>query len=310
MAYSPNLLQLTHVLQQLYRRLGGKVTKATGGTNATVIDTKLTDELADGNQDDLFNGGTLLVVKDAAGLAAAPEGEISRVVDYAADTQTLSLSPALSAGVDAGDTIIIAPPDFPLYDMVEVVNDALRYLGEIPVPDVSLVTASEQTEYTLPAGMIGRQLLNLELQTVLGDADNNQFVPIEGYSIVPPSVAGGAGTLVLPASSAGYIVRVTYLGVHPRVEAYDGNISRYFHPDLVHAAVFAHAIQWRNDQNAIAGGADDASLRLEQKAWSQFDRARIQHPVTIPPRRIQGMPHFNAGGDVRLGLYPPYSIYG
>lgn len=308
MAYSPTLLQLTHVLQQLYRRLGGKVTTATSGTNGQLTDTKLAEELAEGNEDDLYNGGTAFVLDTTDNLA--PIGEYARIDTYEAASQTLSFTPVLSAAVGSGDVVIIAPPDFPLLDMIEVVNDSLRHLGEIPVPDTSLTTVADQTEYTLPALLIGRQLLDIEIQTVLGDADNNQFTPLQGYSFVSPALPGGTGTLIIPQVSAGYSIRLTYLGIHPRVDAFDSFISRYLHPDLVHATVFAHALQWKNDRDALSGGAEDASLKLEQKAWSQFDRARMMHPVTIPPRRIQGMPHFTPGSGVRLGLYPPYSSYG
>src|SRR5688572_17715489 len=125
MTYSATANQLTHVLQQLFRRIGGKVTLATSGSTTTAVDTKLADELADGNEDDLFNGGTLLVLEDAGGLSAAPEGEFSRITDYVAGSQTLTFSPAMTAAPASGDRIIIVPPDFPLYDMIEIVNDAL-----------------------------------------------------------------------------------------------------------------------------------------------------------------------------------------
>jgi len=128
MAYSNTQLQLTHVLQTLYRRLGGKVTTATGGSTTTAIDTKLEAELEEGNTDDIFNGGTLIVLEDAGLAFAAPEGEFSRITDYDAATTTITFSPALTTAPASGDKIVIALPDFPLYDMIEVVNDALRDL--------------------------------------------------------------------------------------------------------------------------------------------------------------------------------------
>ena len=174
MAYNPNLLQLTGVLQQLYRRLGAKTTTATAGSDSnTVVDSKLADELAEGNEDDIFNGGTLIVANTGDGLA--PIGEFSRITDYIADSTSLELSPNLTANVESGDSVIIASPDFPLYDMIELVNDALRHIGEVPVPDTSITTEADKTEYTLPAVAVGRQLLDVEVQTVLGDADNNLF---------------------------------------------------------------------------------------------------------------------------------------
>jgi hypothetical protein len=306
MAYDPNKLQLTHVLQQFYRRIGGVVTLATDGSQTIAVDTKLAEQLGEGNVDDFLNGGTLIVIEDAGGSAAAPEGEFSFITDYDSSTTTITVDPALTAAIGEGDRILFVGADFPLYDMVEVVNDALKYLGEVPVPDTSLTTEDDKTEYTLPAAAVGKQLLDMEVQGQLGDSDDNQFVPVENWRIVPPTTPGGTGTLVLPQLPAGYALRLTYLGIHPRVDTFDANISQYFHPDLVHACVFAHAIQWKNDTNAVQGAPDQAMLGLEQKAWSQFDRARIMHPITIPPRRIQGMPHWTPVDVRRNDLLPPY----
>jgi hypothetical protein len=73
MAYSSTSLQLTHVLQQIYRRLGAVVTTLTDGANNLAVDTKLADQLGEGNVDDFVNGGTLVVIEDAGGSGAAPE---------------------------------------------------------------------------------------------------------------------------------------------------------------------------------------------------------------------------------------------
>jgi len=285
-SYNATQLQLTHVLQQLYRRLGGKVTLATGGTTTTIIDTKLADELGEGNEDDIYNGGTAIVIEDAGGANAAPEGEFSRITDYTASSQTVTVSPALTAAPAAGDRVLIVPPDFPLYDMIEVVNDALKNIGDIPKVDVSLTTADNQTEYALPIALKGMELLNVEIQGTTTDANDNQYSPVPFWKVVP-SLPGSTATLVLPQYGSGYIIRLTYSGRHPRIDSYDDYVSEFLHPELVHAAVYAHAIQWRNDNDALAGGADNAKLGLEQKAWSQYDRAKITHRVEIPPRRIQ-----------------------
>lgn len=296
MAYSATQLQLTHVLQRFYRRVGGKTTTATGGTTTTVIDTKLADELGDGNEDDIYNGGTVIVVNDAGGANAAPEGEFSRITDYEASTTTATFSPALTVAPASGDTVIIAPPDFPLYDMIEVVNDALKNLGEIPVPDTSLTTADAQTEYALPIALKGKELLDVLIQTNTDDADNNLFVQIPNWRVMPTN-AGSTGILVLPQLASGRTLKIIYRGVHPRVDAYDENISEYLNPDLVHAAVFAHAMQWKNDSSLLSGGADNSTLQLEAKAWSQYDRAKLEHRIEMQPRRVQG---FTSWGDFTL----------
>lgn len=294
MAYSATAFQLTRILQVLYRRLGATVTLATGGSTSTAIDTKLTAQLAEGNVDDMTNGGTIIVIDDTAG--AVPEGEISRLTDYVASSTTFTFSPAVTAAIAAGDRFMIIDDTFPLYDMIEVVNDALRYLGKFPQVDVSITTAANQTEYDLPIALKGYELLNVELQGVTTDSNDNRYIPVPNWEIIP--AAGGlAGTIILPQFATGYIVRLTYLGQHPRVSAYADYINEYLPRELVNACVFAHAIQWRNDQNSIQGqnAVDNALLGLEQKAWGQFDRARILHPIVIPPRRVEGFPHWSKG---------------
>ena len=82
-----------------------------------------------------------IVIEDAGGANAAPEGEFSRITDYTASSQTVTVSPALTAAPAAGDRVLIVPPDFPLYDMIEVVNDALKNIGDIPKVDVSQQTS-------------------------------------------------------------------------------------------------------------------------------------------------------------------------
>jgi len=291
MAYSATQPQLTHILQQLYRRLGGKVTLATGGSTTTVIDTKLAEELADSNEDDIYNGGTVIVIEDAGGAAAAPEGEFSRVTDYVASTQTLTCSPALTTAPASGDRVLIASPDFPLYDMIEVANDALKYISRVPRYDTSITTAANQTEYTLPLAVKGRQILDVEMQGITTDANDNRWQKIpnwlEGFA-----AAGSTGTFRLVQLASGYTIRITYLAEHARVDAFDDYIDEHFDRNLVHAAVYAHALQWKNDRDALSGGADNATLGLEQKAWSQLDREMIRNRVQLPQRRVQGFPHW------------------
>lgn len=305
MAYSPTQLQLSHVLQQLYRRLGGVMTTATDGSTTLVVDTKLEEALGEGNVDDFVNGGTLIVIEDAGGAGAAPEGEFSVIEDYDSSTQSITLSDTLTAAVNTGDKFMYIGADFPLYDMIEVVNDALKYLGAVPVADTSITTADDKTEYTLPVALKGREILDVEIQTITDDANDNQYYPVDSWKPVPVT-AGSSGTLLLPQLPADYTIRVIYMGIHPKVTTFDDYISEYFHPDLVHAVVFAHAIQWKNDTNAVQGSPDNALLGLEQKAWSQFDRARILHPVHVPVRRIQGLPHWSAASLRTSNNYPPY----
>lgn len=285
MTYNATQLQLTHVLQRLYRRVGGKVLFATGGSTSTVIDTKLIDDLAESNEDDIYNGGTIIVIDDAGGANAAPEGEFSRITDYDAINATATFSPVLTTAIASGDRVIIAPVDFPLYDMIEVVNDALKSLGDIPSMDTSITTVAGQYEYTLPLALKGRELLKVEM---IGNGDQ-KYSEVPSWRITP-AAGGSTGTILFPSLSDGFSIRITSAGKHPRVEAFDDFINEYIHPEVVHAVVYAHALQWKNDSSLISGGADQALLSLEQKAWSQLDRAKYEHKIEIPPKRVQGFP--------------------
>ena len=291
MAYSNSQLQLTHVLQSLYRRLDGKVMLVTGGSVTTIIDTKLAEDLGDSNVDDIYNGGTAIVISDAGGAYAAPEGEFSRVTDYVASTYTLTLSPALTTAIASGDKVLVAPNTFPLYDMIEVVNDALRYIGDIPRYDISITTVAEQTEYTLPLALKGRKIINVELQGTTDDVDDNHWTQVpswkEGFA-----VAGSTGTLTLPQYPAGYVIRLTYLAEHPRVSAYADYIDEHMDRNLVNACVYVHALQWKNDSERINGSTDDNLMALEQKAWSQLQMEQVRNALSVPPHRFTGFPHW------------------
>lgn len=70
--------------------------QATGGSTTTLIDSRLV-----AYADDYWNG-TSLYIADADG--APPQYDAATVVDFVSATATLSLTPALGAAVEAGDT--------------------------------------------------------------------------------------------------------------------------------------------------------------------------------------------------------------
>src|ERR1043165_2049086 len=190
MAYSPTQFQLTHLLQRVFRRLKvARTSKATGGSTTTIVDTKLLEYLSESNEDDYFNNWTAIIVKDAGGAGAAPEGEFNRISDFVASTETITVPDAFTAAVASGDTYMYVSPDFPLYDMLEVVNDALVSLGNIVAVDTSLTTANNQTEYTLPVALKGNRLLNVEMQGITTDSNDNRYYPIPNWQLVPSAPA-------------------------------------------------------------------------------------------------------------------------
>lgn len=288
MAYSATDFQLTHLLQKAYRRLKvARTSTATGGSTTTIVDTKLIDYLGDSNEDDVLNGGSIIIVKDTA--VAAPEGEYSRISDYD-DAGTITTS-TLTAAVASGDTYMYISPDFPLLDMIEVANDALVYLGRIPKVYSTILSVANQTEYALPVALKGVKLTDIELQGTLTDSDDNQYTPITGWKITP-ALPGSTGLLTIPQFAAGYILRIGYPGIHPRVSTFSDYISEFIHPELATACVTAHALQWYNSQRS---GADDYWKSREDRAWNQLDIAKRDYPIQMPVARVPGFPHWSAG---------------
>jgi len=295
MTYSATAFQLTHLLQRAFRPYS-RVTTATGGSATTVIDTKFEQYYGDSNADDLFNGGTVIVVKDAAGAGADPEGRFAYISDYTASSYTITMD-TVTGLVASGDTIQIVDPEWPLRDMIEIVNDALEYIGDVRDIDISLTTASSQTEYDIPAIVPFDKIVMVERQGITTDANDNRYfeIPRSEYRVVPPSSPGGTAVLrFIHQPISGYVLRLTFEGVHPRVSAYDDAISKMIHPRLAVASVTAHAYQWYNRRNP----GNDGTRNQEDRAWQYLATELQKHRVSRQIPSIQGMAHWAGHGAV------------
>lgn len=263
---------LSNALQGLYRKLGQSSisTATTTDSTSTTIDTKLAEKF----DDDFCAGGGFIVIRDAGGLSAAPEGQFGSITAYDSGTQKFTHS-TLTAATASGDTYMYTTSLFPLYEMVEMVNYALTFLGKIPLVDTSITTANQQTEYSLPLAAGGRDLIGVELQTENADANDNQYIKIPNYQIIP-ATAGTQWTLVIPQCVAGYKVRVTYVDFHPVLTAYNSSISTSIAPSLLEAVAAAHAVQWYNRKS---GGGDDPWREFENQAWAEVTREMTINPI-------------------------------
>ena len=288
MAYSATDFQLTHLLQRVYRRLKTvRVSKATGGSTSTVVDTNLATLLGDSNEDDYLNNWSVFVVKDAAG--AAPEGEFNRISDYTSSTGTITVPDVFTAAVASGDKYMYVSPEFPLYDSIEIVNDALVSLGNVIAYDTSITTAANQTEYTLPLKLKAQKLLGLEIQGITTDSNDNRWVPIPRAREVL-AAAGSMGTLIFPQYPSGYQVRIRHFGLHPRVETFSDYINERIHPELAVAICTAHLLQWYNGQT---NGNNKFMMQREDRAWNQLEIAKSLYPIVFEPEEIQGFTGMN-----------------
>lgn len=286
MAYSSSKYQLTQLLQDAWFRMGQlKVWKATGGSATTVVNSAWAgvEEQIYEDDDAALIYGTVVVVDDTVG--AAPEGEMGRITDYDSSAQTITMD-TLTASVAVGDRIGIASPLFPLQDMIEAVNVALQKLGDIDIPDTSIVIAAGQTEYSLPTAI--RQVpLRVRYQTVQ-DSDNNQWYTLPNPDIRPATV-GSNWTITLPQLPVGHTVEILYRAKHPKITSFDSNIIETVDPELALCAVLAEAYQWYNNQ---VGGSNAYMLQRENKAIQDLEAAKILYPLNHVVKTVTGMPHW------------------
>jgi hypothetical protein len=260
--------RLTDLLQAVYGDLGQNETfLATSGNQTTAVNSVL--QTVDAPPDDNYcKEGTLFVLRDAAGLSAAPEGEFGRVQGYDSSNFTYTVDTTFTAGMDVGDTIMIASNQFPLREMIRCCNRALQVLGRVDLVDTSITTVATHTEYDLPVIMKLGKFIKIEYQANTADADDNQWLmlPQDSYYI-SPAVPGSVGRLVFRDSfPAGHILRIWYSAVHPTLSAFNSIISETIPEQLLISYAVVEALKWY-----ITKGSGDSTFWMERLNWAKSD---------------------------------------
>ena len=243
-----------------------EIRQATGGSTTTLVDSAKTTGSAN-----TYKGGFAIVLRDAGGANAAPEGEMATISNYSSGTWTIG---TITAAAASGDRFGVTKARFTLPEMIELLNKALRErIGNIVYVDTTtLDSTASQTEYTQSVDW-KRNPLRIDMQTKTGDSNDNRWVRIWDVREVPAN-PGSTGLFVLPQLSSGYDLRVWYKSTHPAVNAYSDSIAEIIHPELVKAALVAEI------QNFIAEkrqNSDDASKEASNKAEAKFEMALQKH---------------------------------
>lgn len=282
MAYNSSKYQLTKLLQDAWARMGQMRTwTITGGSTTTVVNTdwSLSEEPVYEDDDPSLIFGTAVVVRDAAGAGAAPEGEMSMITDYDSSTSTLTMD-AVTAAPASGDLVGIATPLFPLTDMIMLANIAMRKMGELDLSDRSITILADTLDYTLPIRKAPIQVRFSE--------DGDEWYAISNWRVTP-ATAGSAWTITLPSLTIGGTVEVLYRDIHPALTTYSSDIVETVHPELALNALIAEAFQWYNNQ---VGGSNPYYLQRENKAIQDLEASKVLYPVRRIVEQIQGMPHW------------------
>lgn len=276
-------LTLSKVMQRVWRELGhlGDVT-ATGGSTTTVVDTN-----SPYTSDDALVGGTAIVVRDAGGSGAAPEGEFARISDYVALTTTFTLGSALTSAVASGDTIGLARPTIKLPQMIQAINDGLTNLGTISLVDESLSLVAGTYLYNLPVGLKIKELKDILLY------DGSTYVPIRGLAEYFPAAPGSTGTLQFRDMPFTGTLKIVYEGVHPTLALFSDKISETIQEELAVAAGIDKALTWLASKR---GGSVDQFLL---QRWNDAKQALQAQKAEKPVYRVKSAPKFFISGGSR-----------
>lgn len=282
-------LTLSKVAQRVWRETGWSIDcLATGGSTTTIIDTNTvystTNALA---------GGTAVVVRDAGGANATPEGEFSRITSFDSGTKTWTLTSTLTSAVGAGDSILLATPKVKLPQMIQAINDGLANLGTISLVDESITLVGGTYTYALPVGLKIKRLLDVQV------SDGVLYRSIKNY--VQDFPAAPAATGLLQFRELPYVdtLKIIYEGVHPTLNAYNSTVSETIQEELAVAAAMDKVLTW-----LVSKRGDSALGTFVIQRWNdakqtlQMQKADkpILHAKSAARFFVAGMPN-NTPGD-------------
>ena len=278
-------MNLSQLLQEVYSQIGMSSSfVATNGSTTTAVNGSVTG-LDDPPEDDYAKDYTVFVSRDAGGAGAAPEGEYGRVSAYVSSDGTYTIA-TVSAAIAASDLILVCTNEIPLQQMIFAANSALKDIGLVAaVPDTSLTSAANQTEYTLPAAIQKGIIKNVYYQGQADDSNDNQWLSIPWKTDV--GTYGSTGTLFIPQITASRTIKIVYDGLHARLTAYNSEISPSIPDQLMIAATTFHALRWYVNYNE---GTEDFWLQRINEAAQ--DKARLMSSVRRVQRAMKGMPQW------------------
>ena len=296
---------VSNALRETMLRLGQlNVSKATGGSTTTIVDSTLANE---NSSDDDWNDGWAVIIRDAGGAAAAPENEFQRISDFVASSGTSTVDTAFTVAPASGDVYGFVSPQFPLQTMIRLLNTALVELGDVPLMDTTtLDTAANQTEYAASLVWKRRRPYRIDIQGRTGDANDNQWEEILDWEWIP-AAAGSTGLIIFKGQPvSGRDIRIWYQDAHPAVNAYSDAINERYEPELVVRAFMKAIREWQVERD---DGSDQALQQKWNKAKSEFEAAMNARKPERPKRRarlmIPGLEEEEPADDQPLTPAPP-----
>lgn len=217
---------------------------ATAGTTTTITDSIY---LRDRFEDDYFNAGTVWLIYDAGGLGASPQGEMSRVTDFAKTTGVVTMT-AMSIPVADGDRYAIANAAFTKDQLIQAIN---QVLAEIPIPvidDSTITTADNATEYTLPTEMLDQ---GIEVWINVHDTtDDNYWRRTHDWYIQESQTGTGKELIFRTQPPSPYHLRIKYWIPHTPLYAAHEKLRETVDINRVVLTAAYRLLLWKKAQKA------------------------------------------------------------
>jgi len=265
----------------------------TSGSTTTILDT------ANLYQPDSYWVGHYAYVRtDAGGASAAPEGEERAVTGYDRASATLTVSPAFTVAVAAGDIVELSSVQ--RHVLNRAINAGIREAGFawlVRSSDESTVDISDDVyEYTLPTDIVylDRVLLREDTDEPWGE------LPRSNWRAIGEPGSQELSFITWDALSEDYTVRLEYHKLPSELTTDSGS------PGLgepvergLYEFVYNYALYWLHNRMANKSDADGAyqmhytqSTNYYKTAMGQLQRAlsqgRSRSIRTVRPTRARG----------------------
>jgi hypothetical protein len=216
----------------LAKILGNVIESVTSGagTTTTLVDTNFPRTAP---PDDAYNYGTLwFITGDLAGKTAV-------VTDWTQSSKTFTFA-TQTAAPGASKRYAFLDKDYPRDVLRQAVNMALQTIGG--VPDIytlsTFVTVANQEDYTLPAGVYN--VKKVEIAT--SDTAPYYYQKHYHWTEVDGVIRFKNG---YAPTTAGDLIRLTYIVPPEELDDDADPISDYVHPDRLKWTAAVHALLWK-----------------------------------------------------------------
>lgn len=257
---------LFDIVLKVYREIGQlRREQITGGSTTEVV----VDGLKKGGRG---SGTAFITATDGL----APDREYKKISSYKRSTSTFTI-PVLTAAVASGDFIHFTSNRYPIFSIIDFINDGLEeLLGTIELTDESITIEANKKEYDLPV-ILKRDPRAIYLNSILTDSDSNDWGLVPGWRIEPTAAAAVGRLIFNQQHLKDATVRIVYTAFHDTLV----NMTDTIHESIpARAVVLAGAIKALQNNFSKGGGASSKKQEIIRQKEEALDLLLRMAPIT------------------------------